>query len=134
MRAIGAESGPVYKFVVLAPDRSIELEWRTMVEDEARVVSGCSRSQRALLSNGNGIDGPCMTVYFTNSISTIPGEEMTVSLSSISYGDDSLRVAVPCNVIDSTVDNLVATLCKAVPYAVPDLDGTCNISTSNIEA
>lgn len=119
---------------MLAPDRSIELEGRTMVEDEARVVSGCRRSQRALLSNGNGIDGPCMTVYFANSISAIPGKEVTVSLSSVSYGDDALRIAVPCNVIDSTVDNLVAALCKAFSYAVPDLDGTCSISTSNIEA
>jgi hypothetical protein len=119
---------------VLAPDRSIELEGRAVIEYEARVVSGCCRSQRALLSNRNRIDGPRMTVDFTDSISTIPGEEVTVSLSSVSYGDDALRITVPCDVIDSTVDNRIVAFCKAFSYTVPDLYGTCNISTSNIEA
>lgn len=119
---------------MLAPDRSIKLEGRTMVKYEARVVSGRRCSQRALLSNRNGIYGPRMTVDFTNSISTIPGEKMTVSLPSITYGDNALRIAVPCNVIDSTIDNRVAAFCKAFSYTVPDLYGTCNISTGNIEA
>ena len=95
-----------------------------MVEDEARIIAGRGCPQRTLLSNRNGIDCPGMAIDLTNGVSAIPGEEMAVSLSSVSHGDDALRIAVPCDVIDPAINDRVAALCEAFSDAVPNLDGT----------
>jgi len=59
---------------------------------------------------------------------------VTESLFTITHSDDTLRVAIPCNVVDAASDDVVFTLGGTFTLAVPYAYGTRNITTGYVEA
>jgi len=58
---------------------------------------------------------------------------VSVALLSITNGNDTLGIAVPGQVINSTIDNAVVALCDSVTNTVPDSDYTTSITTGDVE-
>jgi len=74
-----------------------------------------------------------MSHNLTDGVSTVPSNAMSVALLSIANGNDALGITVPGQVIDSTIDNAVVSLCNSVTNAVPDSDYTTGITTGDIK-
>lgn len=75
-----------------------------------------------------------MSHNLTDCVSTVPSNAVSVALLSIANGNNTLRIAVPGQIIDSTIDNAVVALCDSVTNTVPDSDYTACITTGDVEA
>lgn len=133
-RAIRTKGISVNVVGMLLADRIVELERRSMVEDNPHVVTASGCSQGSLLSNRNGVDLLCVSHNLTNGVSAVPGNAVSVALLSIADGNNTLGIAVPGQIIDSTIDNAIVALCDSVTNTVPDSDYTAGITTSDVEA
>ncbi|KAL1962216.1 hypothetical protein VTN77DRAFT_9937 [Rasamsonia byssochlamydoides] len=134
MRAIGAEGDAIDVINMFLTNPRVEFERSTMVEHERFVVSSGSSSQRPLLSDRHGIDGLSMSIDFTNTVSAVCGEAVSISLFAITNGNDTLRITIPRKVIDATTDNGVLALGNPFSNAVPDSHGTCRIAASDVKS
>jgi len=59
---------------------------------------------------------------------------VTESLFTITHSDDTLRVAIPGNVVDAASNDVVFSLGGTLTLAVPYAYGTRDITTSYVEA
>lgn len=114
-------------------DRIVELERCPVVEDNSHVVAASGCSQGSLLSNRNRVDLLRVSHNLTDGVSTVPSNAVSVALLSITNGNDTLGIAVPGQVINSTIDNAVVALCDSVTNTVPDSDYTTSITTGDVE-
>lgn len=107
---------------MLFTNASVEFEGCAVVENDVLVVTGSGRAEGALLSDGHRVDLLCVADDFSDGVSAVPCDAMTVALLPVSDGDDALGVTVPGQVVDSTVDDTVLALCESLANTVPDTD------------
>jgi hypothetical protein len=59
---------------------------------------------------------------------------VTETLFTVTHSNNTLRVAIPGNIVDTASDDVVFSLCGALTLAVPDAYGTRDITTGYVEA
>ena len=92
---------------MFASETGLELEGSTVVEGQTRVVGSSSCSKRPLLPDRNTVDLCTLAGDLTDTISTICSDTVSEALLAVSYSDDSLTVSIPCDIIDSSSDDLI---------------------------
>ena len=117
---VWAEANTVDIISVLVFNSSVEFERSAVVEDKVLVVP-CSRgSKRPLLPNRDGVDLLRMAINFSNGVSTVPSDAVSVSLLPITNCDYALGIAIPGKIIDSAIDNTVFALGDSFANTIPN--------------
>ena len=78
-----------------------------MVEDETAVVRSGHSSQRSLLTDRNAVDLLRVSGDLAYAVTAVCRDAVSESLLAVTDRNDSLRVAIPCNVVDSPGDDVV---------------------------
>ncbi len=96
----------------------------SVVEDEVVVVTCSNSTERSVFANSHGIDLSTVTRHLTYTRTCVERECVTKSLPSITYSNDTLRLAIPSKIVDSTSNDL--------DFALDDLLISYKIPYSNI--
>ena len=131
---IRTECGRIHEFLVLVAQASVIFEGRAVQEDEGCVVGSGGGAERALLPDGHAVDLGGMPGDLADGISAVRGDAVTETLLTVSYRNDTLRVAVPGDVVDAACNDVVFALCRAFAFTVPDSDGARDIAASDVES
>ena len=118
-RAVGAKRHAVDETIVLALEHGVELEWRAVVENQARIVAARGGAERPLLPQRHGIDGRLVAGDLADAVAAVPGEAVAEALLAVADRDEALPVAVPREVVHAPHDLELAlggTLADAVPH------------------
>ncbi|KAJ5355375.1 uncharacterized protein N7496_012587 [Penicillium cataractarum] len=134
VRTIRAKAHAVDIVGVLVTNAGVELEGCAVVEDQLLIVTRGRSAERPLLPDRDRVDLLRVAVNFTDGVSTVPGNAVSVALLSVTDSNDALRVTVPSQVIDPAVDNAVVALGNTLSNTVPHSHSTGSITASNIES
>ena len=63
-----------------------------------------------------------MAINFTDSVSTVPSNTVSVSLFPITNSDNALGIAIPSKIVDSAIDNTVLALGDSFANTIPNSD------------
>ena len=74
-----------------------------------------------------------MAVDLSNGISTIPGNTVSISLLAIADSNNALGVAIPGQIVDSTINNAVFTLGDSFTDTIPYSHDSSSVATCNVE-
>jgi len=80
-----------------------------MVEGQTRVVRSSGCSERSLLPDGNTVDLRALAGDLADTVTTICSDTVAEALLAVTYSNDALTVAIPCNIVDPTSDDLIFT-------------------------
>lgn len=135
---------------MLSSDASIELEWCTVIEDHAGIIRSGGCSKRTLLPNGHAIDLGAVTRNLSYAVATIGCDAVSEALLAITDCNDTLGVAIPCNIVNAASDDVVFSCCPSaycrcmmekthtlrstLSDTVPHSYTSRNITTGNVEA
>lgn len=71
---------------------------------------------------------------FTDSISTVPGYAVSISLLPVSHGNDALGITIPGKIINAAIDNTVFALGDTFSDTIPDSHNSGRITAGNVES
>lgn len=74
-----------------------------------------------------------MAVDLSNGVSTIPGNTVSISLLAVADSNNALGVAVPGQIVDSTINNAVFTLGDSLADTIPYSHDSSSVTTGNVE-
>lgn len=74
-----------------------------------------------------------MAVDLSNGVSTIPSNTVAISLLAIADGNNTLGVAVPGQIVNSTINNAVFTLGDSFADTIPYPHDSSSVTTCNVE-